>query len=232
MQKNNTNDKLFDAILKVATEKALEQEMDDIPSCEKLNTQYQPSSDLDKRIRKMISSHNRKNRSIEWKNIIIKILASFTVFIIISSTILLSVEATRNYIFNAVIRWQEDHFSIEHGENKTNGEGICLPVYLPEGFKEVSSNDTGDIIRIVYENADNVRITFKQSSSEIINFNGDNENKIYLDIKINGHTAYLFESNVVDKNNMLIWEINGTMYSLSSEIERNELIQIAESVKK
>lgn len=56
-QKYNFADKLFDEILKIALEKAFEQEMEEMPSCEELNVKYKLSPALDKRIRKIISEY-------------------------------------------------------------------------------------------------------------------------------------------------------------------------------
>lgn len=233
MQKNNIDDKLFDAVLKVAAEESLRRDIEEMPSCEELNAQYMPSPDLDKRIRKMISQHNRKARVSVWKKTAMRIAVSAAIIIVISSTVLLSVEATRNYIFNAIIKWQEDHFSIEHNDsNEALTTGIIKPSYLPEGFEEISSNTTNEIVRIIYQNKNGMKIIFKQYSSLSTNTLADYEDKKYTSIKINGQDAYLFEATESEKTNILIWESNETIFNITAEVKTAELILIAESIKK
>lgn len=232
MAKNNYDDKLFDALLKIAVEEALEQEMEEMPSCEELNKQYKPSPSLNKKIRKKISQHRFKEKASSWKKAAVKIAACSAIVMVFSSVVLLSVEASRNYIFNAVIKWQEDYFSIQHIENNISDIKIFEPTYLPKGFIEVSSNIMGDIIKITYENENGIKITFKQSPSQSTHILADHENKKYAVIKINGKEAYLFSATEDDKNNAVLWESDGIIFIIISEIESAELILIAESVKK
>ncbi|MCR6545521.1 DUF4367 domain-containing protein [Dehalobacterium formicoaceticum] len=236
MEKNNLDDKLFDAMLKIAVEKAFEQEMDELPSCEEMNAQYKPSPNLDKRIRKLISRHRFNKKVSSWKKTAMRVAASAAIVIVVSGTILLSAEATRNYIFNAAIRWQEDHFSIQHGDNDNNNgvidEKIYRPAYLPAGFMETSFNAIGDIIKITYENDSGMTIILKQSPAQSSHILVDHEDKKYSVIKINGKEAYLFETTKDDKNNLILWESQGIIFMISSEIESAELISMAESIQK
>ncbi len=234
MQKDNIDDKLFDAVLKIAAEEAVKQEMENMPSDEELNAQYEPSHNLDKRIKKMIAQYYFKGRVAKWRKTALKIAIGAAIFIIVSSTMLLSVEATRNYIFNAVIKWQEDHFLIENkdDENVDAKSSIFRPTYLPKGFKEISINTVGKLTRIIYQNEEGIEISLKQYPSKTSKTAVDNENKKFIIIKINGKEAYLCESMDIEKESILIWELNGIVFNISSEIGVEELILIAESIKK
>ena len=231
---NSIDDKLFDAVIKIAAENALEQEMDEMPSCEELNARHKPSPDLDRKIKKIIARRKLKERATVWRKTATKIIAGIAVFIIISATVLLSVEATRNYIFNALIKWQEGYVSIEynHNETKLPEAGVYKPTYLPEGFTEISSKTTGEITRTVYQNETEATIMLSQYPAQSSNTLFDNEGREFKNIQINGQEAYLFESIDLDKDNVLIWEANGIMFSINSGLESGELILIAESIKK
>ncbi len=234
MQENNINDKLFDAMLKIAAEEALRQEIDEMPSCEELNAQYKPSPALDKKIRKTISRHNFKEKAARRRKYAARTAACAAIFIIISSTVLLGIEATRNNIFNAIIQWREKYVSIEHSDNADNTQKniIYRPTYLPEGFEEVSSKVTENYMKIIYENENNKIIIFTQGSAQSANILADNEEKIYTIIKINGRDAYLIDGDQSDKGSTIIWEIDGVVIVINSELKSTELIKIAESVKK
>lgn len=147
------------------------------------------------------------------------------------SVVLLSVEATRNYIFNAVLKWQEEYFSIEHDESKDNISDINIyrPTYLPQNFIEISSSAIGEIIKITYEDKNGLRIYFQQSPSQSSHLLADHEDKKYSVISINGEDEYIFIATQDDKNNNVLWESNGVMFSITSEVESAELILIAES---
>lgn len=100
VQEKSQNEKLFDALLKVAAEEALKREMESLPSVEELNELCKSSVEMDERIKRLIKHSFRKKK----RNRIIKkagkIAASVAITIAVLSTALLSVEATRNAIFN------------------------------------------------------------------------------------------------------------------------------------
>lgn len=100
--------------------------------------------------------------------------------LVFSSAILFSVEATRNFIFNAVIKWQEDYFSLEHNDIITENPIVYRSEYLPSGFKEISSNVIGDVTKIIYENENGMTIAFEQSPSQSSHILADHEDKNIL----------------------------------------------------
>lgn len=226
------SEKLFDSILKIATEEALKQEMEEMVSCEELNKEYEPSPNLDREIKRIIFQHRFKGKLFVWRKTFGKIAVAITIIIVISSTILLSVKATRNYIFNAVIKWQEDHFSIQHdGKDDTSYNlSIFRPTYIPKGFDEVSANVIGDIIKITYENKKEQVIILKQSSSQDSHILADYEDKSFIETRINGNKAYVFSA-IEGESNNVIWEDNGILFNIMSELEISELIMMGESIK-
>lgn len=232
MLENSVDDKLFDAILKIASEEAMRQDIETMLSCREANEQYKPSPALDKKIRKIISRHNFIERTSSLKKTALKCAACFAIFTVVSSTLLLSVEATRNFIFNAVVKWQEDHFSIEHGNSSIKKLTIYKPTHLPDGFEEISSNVMGDINRIIYQDKTGIEILLTQYSSSTSNILSDFEDKDFTTIKINQQNAYLVDADEKNKNNTIIWEYNGVIFHIDSELESAELISIAESIKK
>lgn len=180
----------------------------------------------------MILRHQLKEKISAWKKAATKVAASVAILIVVSSTVLISVEASRNYIFNVVIKWQEDYFSIEHSDAIEENSIVYSPKYLPKGFKEVSSNAIGNIFRTIYKNETGVEIILKQTSAQSSKLLTDHEDKKVTTIKINQQEAYLVEASELNKNNIVLWEYNGIMFSIASEVESAELILIAESIKK
>jgi|LSQX01.3.fsa_nt_gb hypothetical protein len=233
MKESSMNNELFNFLLRIAANEALEQEIEEMPSCEQLNDQYKPSPALDKAIRKRISQYRHRKNTLSNKKTVLKVVASVVILLTLSGALLLNIEASRNYLFNAVIKWNEKYISIEHNDdvNYDLSPEIYRPTYLPKGFEELSSNITGNIVIIVYQNNSGIKITLRSSPSQSSNILIDNEEASYTNPIINGQTAYLFEATDQDKKNTLTWELDGKIFVLSSEIDGAELISVAESIK-
>jgi hypothetical protein len=232
VQGNDVEDKLFDAVIKVAAEEALIQEMSVMPSCDDANSLYQPSVSLDKKINKIISHHKRMIKAASWKKSTLKTAAAYAILITASITILFSVKATRNFIFNAVGKLQEDHFSIEYIDPSYVIPVNYKPAYLPDGFEESSYTSIGNIGKTIYINEAGVEILMRQSPAQTSKILSDLEDRELINIKINQNDAYLVKSNDAGKDNTVIWEYSGYVFYLASMLESNELILIAESIGK
>ncbi len=94
------NKVLFDALLKVAVSDALKKEMDTLPVNEELNETYKPSSELDRRIKKLIIQNRIKSKIKNYAKGFSKIVACIIIIFALLSITLFSVEATRNVILN------------------------------------------------------------------------------------------------------------------------------------
>lgn len=232
MQENNIDEKLLDAILKVASEEAMRLDIEEMLSRSEANENFKPSPRIDKKIRKIISCHNFNKKFSSWKNFALKCTAGFAIFSIISSTILLSVEATRTFIFNAVIKFQENYFSIEHSDNSNEELIIYKPTYIPNGYNEISSNLTGNMNITIYQNENGAEILLRQVSVDGSNIFFDHEDKNFTIIKINQQDAYLVEADEKNKDNTITWEYDGFTFYIVAELETTELILTAESIKK
>lgn len=231
------NDMLFDAILKAAVAEAFEKEIAGLPVHEAL-TGYNPSSGLDKRIGSLIRNNYRKIRVKRFKKGFGKAAACLCVLLAVSSIVLMSVEATRVALFNAVLEWHDRYTQIQFeetdlqsGETSIQG-GIYRPTYLPDGFSETTIKPGEIMTMIIYENEAEDKIIFTQEKAGTGTTAVDNEHTDYFEIQISGSKAYLFKAQEEDNASILIWENNGTVFNLLSVIDSDELIRIGESIKK
>lgn len=233
MNKQNQNESLFDALLNISVIKAFDHEMNALPSIEETNEIYQPSPELAAQIKKQIEKDNRKKRLTKLTKTTRKAAACIAVVFTLAAVTLFSVEASRNFILNAVLDWQKGSTGIRFEETSSGVEdGLYRPAYLPEGFKEVSSH-IGKISTIIeYENSEGIKIRFSQKQKNIGETFVDNDHTSYTEVPIDGKTAYLFKADSKETANTLIWENNGTVFWLSSVIDSKELIKIAENLKK
>ena len=143
----------------------------------------------------------------------------------------------RAWVAQVIAEWRETHTKFTFtGEPRPGADvGVWRPSYVPDGFEEIDRLDLERVGYIVYEDSDGVSIRF---TYRLLNgsgsFSNDNEHSDYYQTTINGNPADLFISTQAGKRSFLIWsdEDVGTAYKLSSEIDYNELITMAESVEK
>jgi len=109
---------------------------------------------------------------------------------------------------------------------------VYRPTYLPEGFNEKLTRKFGNNIIIIYSNNDDVEICFTQRPASTVTTGIDNEYTTYTEVEVAGNIAYLFEANAENNSNVLIWTSNGKVFELVSRIEIEQLLLIAESIKK
>ena len=89
---SDRNEKLFDAVLKIAAEEAMVERMDGLPSREELAKLYPRSQAFDKRAAKIIGKHDRaekirKNAFVV--RTVLKIAASFLLVVTLGFSLLL-----------------------------------------------------------------------------------------------------------------------------------------------
>lgn len=221
---------LLDGLMESATAYVFVDEMDALPSIEDLDQQYAPTPDLEKKIKNILDRSLKQSRIKKSTRRIIKIAACAAIMLTALSIVLVSVEATRNIIFNGILDWKENHTDIVFEDENTDGI-IYRPSYLPEGFNEISSQTYGTGYAIIYMADDGEQIIFDQYPADTGLTSVDNEYTEYQEIQISGHTAYLFEATTDDDLNILIWENKGVVFKLSSKVIASELISISESIK-
>ncbi|MCL2774742.1 MAG: DUF4367 domain-containing protein [Oscillospiraceae bacterium] len=231
MQSSEKDDEIYDALLKVALKEAMRKKMEKLPTCEELEGMYKPSPEYEKKLRKMISRATRKGKITTFKKYFKKTVASAAIVIVILTAVLMTVEASRNYIFDTIIKWYGQYTYVELGNSGTDVNiNMPRPKYIPDGFTEVQLNLNGDMKFLIYQNSDGEKIIFEQYSNESFATATDNEQKSFVETDINGNEAALFESTDGDYN-ILFWKYNDSVLKLMAKIDTDELIEMAKSVE-
>jgi len=225
---------LFDTLVRIGVSDALKSEISLLPSKEELDRQYKPSDKLTRRIKTIIIRNRVKQRIHAYSKMASRVAVLLIILLSVSSITLLSVEATRNAIFNAIIEKYDKYTEIRF-DNKVedgNSNKPYSPTYLPQGFKETSTVTYGNSLMQIYTNDEGLEILFKQGPSETGTILIDNENTEYEEIEINGKVAYLFEALTLEDYNILLWQEEGIVFGLQSLISSDELIQIGRSISR
>ena len=160
-------------------------------------------------------------------------VASIVVALLVSATILTaSVEALRTPTMRFFARVYETFTQIFVVEDTTDSSVLppfvpCAPTYVPEGY-EVSSVQTLERHqRIRYVNESGRRISFTQSRSSNISITIDTEGVDYTELRIGNYEGITYSNK---GTNMVVFTDNTYLYTLSSTIDRAELIKMAESL--
>ncbi len=234
MNKKEQNEVLFDAMLKVAVNESIKRELSTLPSNNELNIRYKPSPELDRHITKIINQNKMKTIISRNARTMRKVTACIIIMFVLSSLTLISVEATRNIIFNAFIERFETFTKIEFEASKAEDENnqYYSPAYLPEGFHKESTNTYGNTIMITYINDDGAQIIFQQREADAGTALIDNENTRYTEVEVAGQKAYLFEAATKEDYSILLWQSNHMVFELTAQISSEELLRIGNSVIK
>lgn len=234
MTREEKNSIWFDSLLRIATSEALRNEIELLPSKEELDKKFHPSDKLSRRIKRIIIRNRMEQKIHAYAKIARKIAAVVIILYTASSITLLSVEATRNAIYNLIIEHHDKYTEIRFDNSITDKahSDLYSPTYLPQGFKETSTVTYGNSVMQVYTNEEGIEILFKQRPVETGTSLIDNENTEYKQIEIGGNVAYLFEALTTEDYNVLLWQSEGVVFELTSLLSSDELTQIGSNLSK
>jgi hypothetical protein len=234
MKKTELNNRLFETVVKAAAEEDFWRELDSIPAEKELRLEYAPSPALKQKIWQIIKKENRRAaiQKMQKSAKRVAVIAAILISVVMGS--LLSVEASRNAIFNSVLEWKSDHVDIyfrQEGTPQPESSGMYKPQYIPDGFVETETKKIGAMQRTIYKNENKESIIFEQTPLSSSKMAIDTEHSTYKEIIINGRKAYLLEAKTSDDKTHLLWQTDKFWFMLSSKADKKELIQMAESIE-
>jgi hypothetical protein len=233
INKDNLSDEIYEALLKVAVNEAIRQDVEAMPSCEELNELYKPSPAFEKRIMKIIDKRFAKRRFSRTLKSFGRIAAIVSIIFTVSAAVLMSVEASRVFIFNIFIGLQEDHAVIGFvDERDVLGVevGLYTPGYLPYGFGLVFSQSLHDVTISIFQNRDGSQIILYEYGAEAALLGVDIEYTEFSVVYVNQQEARLFSAADGERLNTLIWMSGDTALKLVSDLELGVLLRVAENI--
>lgn len=149
----------------------------------------------------------------------------------IAGSLGMSVEAVRTRVIEFITEVFEKFTSISYqsyGAYDNEREGSYLPQYVPEGFEMIEEEKIFNDVHITYENELGEEILFRQieitTNNSIIDTEKAQLEKICLEDK-----EYYYYENKEIKN--IMWIEGVYQITISSEIEKDELIKMCLSVQ-
>lgn len=145
----------------------------------------------------------------------------------------MSVEAFRIKLFNIVTEVTEKYTKVsiietENGlESQLDWDAYYAPEYIPEGHNYSNSENFGEIKIIFYSNVAGKEIQFSQTPVNP-EYQIDTEDAIVTEIIVNAEKGFL-----VEKEGLLtlIWTNGERTFHIIGEIEKDEIIKMAKSLK-
>ncbi|MFQ9696173.1 MAG: DUF4367 domain-containing protein [Zhenhengia sp.] len=144
----------------------------------------------------------------------------------------ISVEAVRIRVIEFITEVFEKFTSISYqkheGEHSDKIEVSYLPQYIPKGFEVIGEEQIFNDVHIAYQNKLGEEILFRQIEITTNNSIVDTEGTILEKILLENREYYYYENKGI-KN--IMWIQGEYQISISSEIEKDELIKMCLSVK-
>jgi len=232
------NEKLFDAIIKVAAEEAWQEESDSLPSLEELNEMYPTSETLDKRVYGAINKAARRGKIKKAIRYTIRCAMAFCVFIVLAGGALMSVEASRTFILSRIINISDDyariHFQLGYVSDLEIGELVIN--YIPDDFMfyeqgEFTEGHTFYTFRSETRRGIVIQyLIVSEGMNEITSGTLMTEGGNLSVISLNGQVAYFFTSADENYANTISWNDGRHFLSVTAFLDRDELIKIAKGM--
>lgn len=238
IMKNNFNDEYGEILLRKAAIILSEEDEKIYEKFQNDETIVNPNQEkLDKKILGMIKDYEKKEKRKKNNRILKRVALRVAVFIAILTIgfaiTFATVEAFKITVINFIIE-QKDKFSIISLPESNNVsvpaelKGRYYPYYLPRGYEIESTfvDDSG--VEILYINKNNEKINYcyfdKDAMAGI-----DTENRIETSVLINGIKGSMFNKN---RHNILVFSLDEYIFIIEGNITQEEMIKIAESIKK
>ena len=184
-----------------------------------------PKHKFSKKHNKVINDiiYGKQGKKIKFSKGTIKVLIIAAVLLAIATTAF-AIPQSREYIIDKF----SNHSEYNVVDNKKSKRVKSLNVnYIPAGFEKVEDYVSRDFYIENYENADKSFVVEKLELTGSIGF--DTENYEPENIKINGIDAVYYRSNNNGKG--IIFNDGNYIYIISGNIEKDELVKIAQNVE-
>lgn len=175
----------------------------------------------------------RKHKLRSFKKFASKAAVFIAVLAIGFAVTFTTVDAFKITVINFIIEQREKFSSISLTGNDNQAvpselSGKYYPHYLPESYKIASSFINDDRVEISYVNENNEIINYgyfgKDATAGI-----DTENRTEANVLINGLQGHIFSKN---EHNILVFNMDEHIFVIDGFISQEEIIKIAESIKK
>ena len=224
MKKNNDIlDKALDTLFEEASKTILESDGMDT-EVEKVEFSSEHNENMDKLFRDM----RRKERLRAFPKKAMRVAGIVILVVALISGTIYSVEAWRNKFLNFMFDSEAPKTEIKFGDTKQEElykERVHLG-YIPDGFKLVENTVSPKNVFLVFANDKmyfQIKMSELRANGSVNTKDGSAEN-----ININNYEGVFLKNK---NENILIWHDSKYVFRISSNLDKYELVKIAENIK-
>jgi hypothetical protein len=233
MKKDELTENLYDEIYKYAAAQRMDELAGEYPSDDELGD-IKLSPQFKKKMGRYFKRLRRQNNRSRNRKIALRIAAGIIVLLLVSTTVVFSVEAFRLPVLNLLrnIGKESTTIYVKEGDADYSSvadkiHGLYLPSYIPDSYS----------IKVIINSANNKRVTYEDTANRSINFmyllynttlGIDSENAQEKQVPVNGEDAQLY---IKGDYGTLIFSFKDQQFVLQGHLSEQEIIKMAESLK-
>ncbi len=220
MKVDDFKNKAFENMLKYAVDEANKQQIDEMSQCEKVEF----SKEHEDKMRKLFAGKVKRVKYVK------RILIIAAVMVVLFSVSIISVQGFRVKFMNFILSFTETNTELKYADESEDNNSYSVGdidfAYMPEYLEFNSSRNQGKNICVKFNNNDKyIEIRIREIDA-IANVNTEKADAELLMIK--GIETFITQKDDVF---ILSWNNASKTFELMGNIEREELIKIAENVK-
>lgn len=223
---NNYYDKVLDLLVDEALEADLDEELAEYEAMEEHVFSQRHEEEMKKILCKEISNEDKKTTAKRKPRIAVYIACAI---LLASGLVVLGASAWGSKILNFMLDLgaPNSEFSYSDGiDNSYKDENIEFK-YLPYGFVLTERYVSDNKMRYSFRHGeDYIALSISNKSGD---FTSDTEDSNTEDILIGEIEGKYIEK---DRRNMVLWDINNTYYTLSSNLSKDEIVKICNNIIK
>lgn len=230
-RKNDINQKIFETLLSEAVDQSFDEWVEQWPKEEDL-ADFPVSEELRHSLEQSMAKEAKTKKKKRLLRHTKRLAACIILVFVVSFGSLMTVDAYREALVNAVFHWGQDTVNIILGGIPE--ENPYEPTYLPEGYVEESKNQIPDFLHIKYKNAKGDRIVFAsfvKSEDMTATLSIDTTDMDCYEMEYNGIPFRVFESKVENSCSYLFWDTEEYLFRVYGKTSVRELCKMMESVK-
>lgn len=223
-------DEMTDAFLEEAFARAARVRTERLPADDEIPHEFSPR--FARRMRAVLREGERPPRVNRVIFLGKRSAAVLVAAAVVAFGAVMSVAAWREAFFDFIEEKFSDH---SHVSYRQTGEIVLpetlikyAPQYIPEGYELVFSDAIDTSYTMYYRNKDGKGIYFDQTRLDTVEYAIDTERHDFEEIEVNGDAARFLPN---EEEPILLWENDIYLFVLSGNIDKKELIKMAESTK-
>lgn len=198
------------------------------------NTEFNPNEKFNKKIKKLCENSDKFTFKLTYTRFRKTVCLFVAILVLMLSS--LSVGAVRDALASFFIKHFSNHAVVTYNEPTTKPnqypktiEKVYEIDSIPNGYSLIDCSVT-DISVVTIYLSENGQIFLQQIVKDEYNANVDNENSIITNETINGK-QYIVQKSQLNKDITFIWDNGEYIFSITSNLEKADIIDICENLK-